>query len=253
MRATDVVRVDVTLEVGRRYGVNRRLRGGCARPDRLAAGRHLPDEREHHRPPAELLRRPVAREFAYRLTPASPAIPGRPTSTAPPPPPRTCCSTAPASAPIAAATSANPRFPWKPSRSSRFRPAACRAEFGRMQAGIFNFIMKSGSNQIHGSVYGALRNEALNANTGSTTSAASSARMTASRTPPVRLAVPFTSPRSTTARTRPSSTSPTSATASAPAATARRTAPCRSRTSTTATSAACSERGCRHGRPRTIR
>jgi hypothetical protein len=38
------------------------------------------------------------------------------------------------------------------------------AEFGRMQAGIFNFVMKSGSNQIHGSVYGALRNEALNAN-----------------------------------------------------------------------------------------
>ncbi len=39
------------------------------------------------------------------------------------------------------------------------------AEFGRMQAGVFNFIMKSGTNKLHGSVFGALRNEALNANT----------------------------------------------------------------------------------------
>jgi len=38
------------------------------------------------------------------------------------------------------------------------------AEFGRVQAGVFNFVMKSGSNQIHGSAYGALRNEAFNAN-----------------------------------------------------------------------------------------
>ena len=38
------------------------------------------------------------------------------------------------------------------------------AEFGRSQAGIFNFVMKSGSNDVHGSFYGALRNEALNAN-----------------------------------------------------------------------------------------
>jgi hypothetical protein len=39
------------------------------------------------------------------------------------------------------------------------------AEFGRMQAGVFNYVMKSGSNQWHGSAFGALRNEALNANT----------------------------------------------------------------------------------------
>ena len=39
------------------------------------------------------------------------------------------------------------------------------AEFGRTQAGVFNFVMKSGTNQLHGSVYGALRNEAFNANT----------------------------------------------------------------------------------------
>lgn len=39
------------------------------------------------------------------------------------------------------------------------------AEFGRTQAGIMNFVMKSGTNKLHGSVYGSLRNEALNANT----------------------------------------------------------------------------------------
>ena len=39
------------------------------------------------------------------------------------------------------------------------------AEYGRTQAGVFNFVMKSGANQIHGSVYGGLRNEAFNANT----------------------------------------------------------------------------------------
>jgi hypothetical protein len=39
------------------------------------------------------------------------------------------------------------------------------AEYGRTQAGVFNFVMKSGTNKIHGSVYGGLRNEALNANT----------------------------------------------------------------------------------------
>lgn len=39
------------------------------------------------------------------------------------------------------------------------------AEFGRTQSGIFNFVMKSGSNQFHGSAFGALRNEVFNANT----------------------------------------------------------------------------------------
>jgi hypothetical protein len=39
------------------------------------------------------------------------------------------------------------------------------AEYGRAQGGIFNLVMKSGTNQIHGSAFGALRNEDLNANT----------------------------------------------------------------------------------------
>ena len=47
----------------------------------------------------------------------------------------------------------------------KIQTSGMSAEFGRMQAGVFNFIMKSGSNRLHGSAYGALRNEALNANT----------------------------------------------------------------------------------------
>jgi len=47
----------------------------------------------------------------------------------------------------------------------KIQTSGMSAEFGRMQAGVFNFIMKSGQNQVHGSAYGALRNEALNANT----------------------------------------------------------------------------------------
>ena len=39
------------------------------------------------------------------------------------------------------------------------------AEFGRTQSGVYNYVLKSGSNDIHGSVYGSIRNEALNANT----------------------------------------------------------------------------------------
>jgi len=38
------------------------------------------------------------------------------------------------------------------------------AEFGRTQSGVYNYVLKSGSNDIHGSAYGSLRNEALNSN-----------------------------------------------------------------------------------------
>ncbi|MGH9718781.1 MAG: carboxypeptidase regulatory-like domain-containing protein, partial [Bryobacteraceae bacterium] len=47
----------------------------------------------------------------------------------------------------------------------RIQTSGMSAEFGRAQSGVFNYVMKSGQNQIHGSVYGALRNEAFNANT----------------------------------------------------------------------------------------
>ncbi len=39
------------------------------------------------------------------------------------------------------------------------------AEYGRMQGGVYSYVMKSGANQLHGSGYGAIRNEVLNANT----------------------------------------------------------------------------------------
>ncbi|MDX2181124.1 MAG: carboxypeptidase regulatory-like domain-containing protein [Bryobacteraceae bacterium] len=39
------------------------------------------------------------------------------------------------------------------------------AEYGRAQGGVFNFVMRSGTNDWHGTAYGAMRNEALNANT----------------------------------------------------------------------------------------
>ncbi|MGE5648047.1 MAG: TonB-dependent receptor domain-containing protein [Acidobacteriota bacterium] len=39
------------------------------------------------------------------------------------------------------------------------------AEFGRTGGGVFNFVMKSGTNQLHGSAVGLLKNEALDANT----------------------------------------------------------------------------------------
>ncbi|MCU0247457.1 MAG: TonB-dependent receptor, partial [Bryobacter sp.] len=38
------------------------------------------------------------------------------------------------------------------------------AEFGRSQGGVFNYIMKSGTNEMHGTAFGMLRNEAFNSN-----------------------------------------------------------------------------------------
>ena len=47
----------------------------------------------------------------------------------------------------------------------KVQTAGLSAEFGRTQGGIFNYVMKSGTNQLHGSAYFGLRNEAFNANT----------------------------------------------------------------------------------------
>lgn len=47
----------------------------------------------------------------------------------------------------------------------RVQTSGISAEYGRVQMGVFNYVMKSGTNQVHGSAYGALRNESLNANT----------------------------------------------------------------------------------------
>src|SRR6266496_2465848 len=47
----------------------------------------------------------------------------------------------------------------------KVQTSGMQAEFGRSQAGVYNYVMKSGTNSYHGSVFGSLRNEALNANT----------------------------------------------------------------------------------------
>ncbi len=47
----------------------------------------------------------------------------------------------------------------------KFQTGGMTAEFGRTQAGVFNYVMKSGTNDWHGSLYGGIRNEKLNANT----------------------------------------------------------------------------------------
>ncbi|MBO0797912.1 MAG: carboxypeptidase regulatory-like domain-containing protein, partial [Blastocatellia bacterium] len=46
----------------------------------------------------------------------------------------------------------------------KIQTSGLSAEFGRTGGGVFNFVMKSGENQVHGSGFGQLRNEALNAN-----------------------------------------------------------------------------------------
>ncbi len=47
----------------------------------------------------------------------------------------------------------------------RVQTSGISAEYGRVQMGVFNYVMKSGANQVHGTAYGAIRNESLNANT----------------------------------------------------------------------------------------
>jgi Carboxypeptidase regulatory-like domain len=46
----------------------------------------------------------------------------------------------------------------------KIQTSGLSAEFGRTGGGVFNFVMKSGENLWHGSAFGQLRNEALNAN-----------------------------------------------------------------------------------------
>jgi hypothetical protein len=47
----------------------------------------------------------------------------------------------------------------------KVQTSAISAEFGRSQGAVLNYVLKSGANDIHGSAYGMIRNEALNANT----------------------------------------------------------------------------------------
>ena len=43
--------------------------------------------------------------------------------------------------------------------------SAVSAEYGRSQGAVFQYVLKSGTNEVHGSGYGLIRNEAFNANT----------------------------------------------------------------------------------------
>ena len=47
----------------------------------------------------------------------------------------------------------------------KIQTSGLSAEFGRTAGGVFNFVMRSGQNQSHGTGFGTIRNEALNANT----------------------------------------------------------------------------------------
>ena len=80
------------------------------------------------------------------------------------------------------------------------------AEFGTVGGGIFNVTMKSGTNQLHGSVYDYAINEVLNAHQPSPTFATPTAAMI-SASPS---AAPSVCPKSTTAKTRASSFSASS-------------------------------------------
>jgi hypothetical protein len=47
----------------------------------------------------------------------------------------------------------------------KIQTSGLSAEYGRTAGGVFNFVMRSGQNQLHGTGFGTIRNEALNANT----------------------------------------------------------------------------------------
>ena len=46
----------------------------------------------------------------------------------------------------------------------KIQTSGLSAEYGRTTGGVFNFAMRSGTNDLHGSLFGQLRNEVLNAN-----------------------------------------------------------------------------------------
>ena len=99
------------------------------------------------------------------------------------------------------------------------------AEYGQAGGGYFNYTMKSGTNQFHGSAYDYFVNEALNAGMPFTDAGAHEPRTRPGSTSATRCARTITAsrsagrssfPRSTTATTRPSSSSTSSSSANPP-------------------------------------
>jgi hypothetical protein len=114
----------------------------------------------------------------------------------------------------------------------KIQTSGLSAEYGRTGGGVFNFVMRSGTNDWHGSAFGQLRSTPTRS---STTRAACRGRASAASTTAAASAAPSGFRSSTTDATRPSSSSRSNATASASSSSARRTAACRSSRCTTAT------------------
>ena len=51
----------------------------------------------------------------------------------------------------------------------KIQTSGLSAEYGRTAGGVFNFVMRSGQNSAHGTGFGSIRHEALNANSFRTT------------------------------------------------------------------------------------
>lgn len=122
----------------------------------------------------------------------------------------------------------------------KLQTSSMSAEFGRTLGGVFNYVMKSGSNVPHGTAYLAVRNEAFNANTFINNFRGLPRSGTAGKITPAVLGGPSTFRKCTTDTTGRSSISPTSATRNGQVALAPRTTTFRFRISTPGISAACS-------------
>ncbi len=81
------------------------------------------------------------------------------------------------------------------------------AEMARTGGGMFNTLMKSGTNEFHGSLYGHVRKTAMDANTSSVTLQASPSPISQTPLGAAALAAVSGFLMSTTERTKPSSSS----------------------------------------------
>lgn len=167
LRATEVVRVDVVLEVGvLTQSVQVMAEAPRLQTDSPQVGSSLSG--------AQLVRLPVAfstggarhpEDFAYKVTPGvtgtnyTSRINGSTTFSK-----ETLLDGASVTV-YRAGDFSQTATSLEAVREFRVQTSGMSAEFGRTQGGVFNYVMKSGTNEVHGTAFGALRNEALNANT----------------------------------------------------------------------------------------